>query len=94
MTFFWILWGIDAVIALIFVCFFFIGISDGSVSSFNGGLWFLTLAALAAILVGGYWLQMHQNAVLAKTLLAVLAIPGLLGGLFFLILLITNPRWN
>lgn len=87
MNFFWILWGIDAVIALIFVYFFFEGMGDGSTTSFNGGLWFF-------ILVGGYWLQTHQQQVVAKVLLAVLAIPGLLCGLFFLIILITNPRWN
>ncbi|GAB2553872.1 osmoprotectant transporter permease [Spirosoma areae] len=94
MTFFWILWSIDAVIALIFVYFFFEGMGDGSISSFNGGLWFLILAVLGAVLAGGYWLQTHQHEAGAKVLLGVLAIPGLLAGLFFLILLIANPRWN
>lgn len=94
MNFFWILWGVDAVIALIFLYFFFIGLADGSVSSFNGGLWFFILAALGTILLGSYWLQTHQQPAFAKLVLAVLAIPGLLCGLFFLIILITNPRWN
>ena len=94
MNFFWILWGVDAVIALVFLYFFFIGLADGSVSSFNGGLWFLILAALGAILLGSHWLNTHQQETFAKILLAVLAIPGLLCGLFFLIILITNPRWN
>lgn len=94
MNFFWILWGIDALIALVFIYFFFVGLGDGSVTSFNAGLWFFILAALGAILVGGYWLQTHQREGLAKSLLAVLAVPGLLCGLFFLIILITNPRWN
>lgn len=94
MNFFWILWGVDAVIALVFLYFFFIGLADGSVSSFNGGLWFVILAALGAILVGSYWLHTHQQETFAKILLAVLAIPGLLCGLFFLIILITKPRWN
>ncbi|MVM37081.1 osmoprotectant transporter permease [Spirosoma sp. HMF3257] len=94
MNIFWILWGIDGIIALIFFYFFFVGIADGSVSSYNGGLWFFMLIALSAILIGGYWLQTHQHEVGAKILLSVLAVPGLLCGLFFLILILTNPRWN
>ncbi|WP_020605690.1 hypothetical protein [Spirosoma spitsbergense] len=94
MKFFWVLWGFDAVIALIFLYFFFAGLADGSVSSFNSGLWFLILGALGAILLGGYWLRNHQQQGWATALLCMLAIPGLLAGLFFLLLLITNPRWN
>jgi hypothetical protein len=30
----------------------------------------------------------------AKILLGVLAVPGVLAGLFFLAVLILNPRWN
>ena len=61
MKFFWVLWGFDAVIALIFLYFFFVGLADGSVSSFNGGLWFLILAGLGAILLGSYWLRQQQT---------------------------------
>lgn len=94
MNLFWILWAIDALIALVFFYFFFVGITDGSVSSFNGALWFFILAALGAVLGGSYWLYTHQHITGAKILLAVLAVPGLLCGLFFLILILTNPRWN
>ena len=94
MNFFWILWGIDAVIALIFIYFFFEGLSDGTVSSFNAGLWVLLLAGLGAVLIGGYWLHTHQHEVGAKVLVSLLAVPGVLAGLFFLILILTNPRWN
>jgi uncharacterized membrane protein YidH (DUF202 family) len=94
MNFFWILWGTDAVIALVVLYFFFEGLGDGSVSSFNGGLWFFILGVLAAILGGSYWLQTHQYMTGAKVLLAVLAIPGVLLGLFFLLLILVNPRWN
>ncbi len=50
MILFWILWGIDAVVTLVALYFFFIGLSDGSVSSFNGGLWMGMLLGLAVIL--------------------------------------------
>ncbi|WP_338875758.1 osmoprotectant transporter permease [Spirosoma sp. SC4-14] len=94
MTFFWILWAFDAIIALIIFYFFFIGLADGTVSSFNAGLWFFILAAVGVIMIGSYWLQTHQYGLWAKVLLSVLAIPGALYGLFILLILITNPRWN
>ncbi|WP_018620903.1 hypothetical protein [Spirosoma luteum] len=94
MTFFRVLWAFDGALALIFLGFFFVGLADGSVSSFNAGLWFLILGGLGAILLGSYWLQTHQQQRWATALLCVLAIPGLLAGLFFLLMLITNPRWN
>lgn len=52
-----ILWGLDAAIALIFLYFFFAGLADGSISSFNIGLWLLILLAIATILGGGYGLR-------------------------------------
>src|ERR1051325_6776079 len=52
-----ILWGIDALTALVFVVFFIIGIGDGTVSSFNIMLWLLILGILAAVLIGSISLQ-------------------------------------
>lgn len=94
MTTFWILWGIDAITALIILYFFFTGLSDGSVSSFNGGLWFIILAALAVILLGSLWLKASGYLGWAKSLLSVLAIPATLYALFIVLVLITKPRWN
>lgn len=91
---FWTLWGIDALAALILVSFFFVGLSDGSVSEDNMVIWLLLLVGAAALLGGGYWLFTHQQAVAAKLVLALLAIPTLLYGLFILFALIINPRWN
>lgn len=94
MTFFWILWGFDAILALVVLYFFFIGLADGSVSSFNMGLWLFLLAAVAAILLGSLWLKSHGRPGLAKGVLSILAIPGFLYVLFMLVVLITKPRWN
>jgi hypothetical protein len=49
---FWILWGWDALIAAVFVYFFLAGLADGSVSSFNMGLWLVTLGVLAVVMLG------------------------------------------
>lgn len=91
---FWIPWAIDAVIALIALYFFFIGLADGSVSSFNIGLWLLILLGLAIVVGGGLWLRSAGRSGLAMVLLLILAVPGVLVGLFFAVLLIAAPRWN
>lgn len=91
---FWLLWGFDGLIALLVLYFFIVGLVDGSVSSFNIGLWALILVALAAILGGGFFLRSAGHPVAAAVLLAVLAVPGLLAGLFFLLILLLKPRWN
>lgn len=94
MTFFWILWGFDAVIALVVLYFFFIGLADGSVSSVNMGLWLFLLSVVAAILSGSLWLKSHDKIGLAKGVLCVLAVPGFLYLLFILVVLIGKPKWN
>jgi hypothetical protein len=85
---------VDAVAAAAIFYFFVIGIADGSVSSFNAGLWAAILAGVAAVLVGGWRLNAAGKRGLATTALAVLAMPALAFGLFVLLHLITQPRWN
>lgn len=94
MTSFWILWGIDALAALIVLYFFFVGLADGSVSSYNSGIWTLLLCAVAVVLLGSLWLQSNGHLGWAKTLLWILAVPTLLYGLFILVVLLSGPRWN
>lgn len=94
MTFFWILWGFDAIIALVVLYFFFVGLADGSVSSFNMGLWLTLLAVVAIVLWGSLWLKSHGRIGFAKGVLSILAVPGFLYLLFLLVVLIGKPRWN
>jgi hypothetical protein len=91
---FWIPWAVDAVIGLVSVSFFLIGLGDGTVSSFNILLWLATLLTLAAILGGSLWLRAHGRHRPAIGLAWVLAAPGLAYGLFIIVVLITQPRWN
>ena len=91
---FWIPWAIDAVIAAIAVFFFLWGLADGSVSAFNIGLWMLMLGGVAVVVAGSLWLRSIGRTGLATGLALLLAIPGVLVGLFFLILIVGNPRWN
>ena len=89
-----ILLGIDAVVAAVAVYFFVVGLADGSVSSFNMGLWAAILIGLAAILWGGHALHAAGKEWPARIVLAVAAVPGVLAGLFMLLVVVTNPRWN
>jgi hypothetical protein len=89
-----VLFGIDALAALVLVYFFAIGIADGSVSSFNSGLWLATLAALAAILGGGAALRARGNTRAAIVVLLILAVPAIIFALFALSMIVLQPRWN
>lgn len=85
---------INLLIAAIAVFFFVWGLSDGTVSSFNAGLWAGLLAVVIGVPTGGYLLHRNGQRAAALVLLGLLAVPGLLAALFFLILMIAQPRWN
>ena len=94
MTAFWILWVFNALMALIPIYFFFIGISDGSVSSNNIGIWTVLLLVVAAVIGGSLLLKAYNQMQLAKTLLIIAAIPGAVAIIFFAVVMISKPRWN
>lgn len=89
-----ILWGVDVVAALVALAFFFIGIEDGTVSSFNIMLWLALLGGLAVIVFGSNTFHVRGQHGLAFILAAVLAVPALLACLFFAFLLVSGVRWN
>ena len=91
---FWLPWGIDALIGAVALYFFFVGLADGSVSSFNMGLWMLILFVLTAIVGGSIWLRSRGNQGIAVALLLLLAIPGALVGFLLLALLIVRPDFK
>jgi hypothetical protein len=91
---FCIAWAIDAVIAIVVLYFFFVGLADGSVSSCNIRLWFLILFGLGSVVGVSLWLKSAGRRSLATLLLLILAVPGVRFGLFFVVLLIAAPRWN
>lgn len=89
-----VLWWFDALIAGVAIYFFLVGLADGSVSSFNAGLWTVILLSLAAVLLGSRALRSAGQSKPAIALLLLLALPGILAALFFILVLVTNPRWN
>jgi hypothetical protein len=91
---FWFLWSIDAAIAAIALYFFFSLAAGGRVGSFNILPWFAILAALAAVVGGSVWLRSVGQHAVAIVLLLLLAIPGALFALFFLLLLILHPNFH
>ena len=91
---FWLAWGLDAIIAAIAVFFFYVGLADGSVSSFNIAIWMVLLLAVAAVVGGSLYLRTLGHTRLALGLVWIPAIPGFLAVLFFIVVLIAQPRWN
>jgi hypothetical protein len=88
------LFACSLVTSLVAIVFFVIGIEDGSVSSFNLGLWCVLLAGVCASLWAGHAFFSKGKKGLAYAALAVTAVPGIVGALFILLILITQPRWN
>jgi hypothetical protein len=86
--------GIDVLAALVVVYFFVIGLNDGSVSSFNGELWAGLIAAVAAVVGGGWALSAKGHRGAAVAVLLILAVPAVAYALFLALILITQPRWN
>ncbi|MCP9750190.1 hypothetical protein [Ferruginibacter sp. HRS2-29] len=94
MTFFNIMWGIDAITASVVLIFFFIGMADGTVSGTNLGLWTMIIAVLIVVLFGSLWLRGNGYPGFAMLLTLILAIPALLFVLYFGIAILTKQRWN
>jgi hypothetical protein len=91
---FWFLWYIDAVIAGVVLYFFFSLATHDRIGSFNILPWLIILAALAAVVAGSLWLRSAGQRALAIVLLLLLAFPGTLYVLFFLLLLILHPNFH
>jgi hypothetical protein len=91
---FWLFWGFDGVVALVILYFFVQGLLDGSVSTTNITLWGVLLLLIVSVLGGSIFLRSHGHPIMAALVLFVLALPGLLYGLFFLAVLLLHPRWN
>lgn len=89
-----ILLAFNALAAAVVLFFFFWGVSDGTVSSLNIGIWLALLAATALSLGGGWFFYAKGNRAVALLVLMILALPGLAFLAFTLLLLIANPRWN
>lgn len=91
---FWTLWVFNALMALIPIWFFFVGIGDGTVGSENIGIWVILLVVVLGILGGSFQLMRTNHLKAARIILIISAIPCLLAILFFLVVMLSNPRWN
>jgi hypothetical protein len=89
-----VLWWIDVIAAVVAVAFFFIGVADGSVSSFNIVLWTALLAGVAVVVFGSRGLNLKGRKWPAIGLAAVLALPALGFGLMILVFAVSGVRWN
>ena len=91
---FWLPCTVVLLMAAAAFAFFLIGIADGSVSSFNFGLWLAILTVAAGIPAGAFWLRASGHTTAAAVLLWIAATPGLLAVVFFLTVILSGERWN
>jgi hypothetical protein len=91
---FWIPWTINLLVSSLLVFFFLLGLADGSISSFNLGLWLLILCAAVVVVGGSLALRAAAHVKWAQALVTVFAVPGVLVGLFFAVILLVPGRWN
>jgi len=89
-----LLLGVDALVGAVVLWFFLLGLEDGGVSELNITLWVIVFLGLAAVMFGGLVLRARGRDAAAKLLLGLLAVPALLVGLFFLVMVLLDPRWN
>ncbi|TMJ19313.1 MAG: osmoprotectant transporter permease [Alphaproteobacteria bacterium] len=85
---------VAAIAAAVLGYFFLWGLSDGSVSSFNIGIWLALVGGAGAILGGGLYLARRGQRGAATAVLALLALPAIAFVLFFGLLILSHPRWN
>ena len=91
---YWFLFGIDCIAAAVAVFYFFLGLGDGTVSSFNITIWMLLLGGIGAVLGGGHVMRRAGQVWFANVVLAILGLPSLFAGLLMLLLIANPPRWN
>lgn len=86
--------AIDILTSLVIGGFFFVGLADGSISSFNFPLWIGILFAVTAIVAGGLAFHRAAKTVFANLTLALLAVPAVLFGLYVVTFVVTGSTWN
>jgi hypothetical protein len=89
-----VLLGLDLLAAAILLYFFFLGLADGSVSSFNLDIWIALLVGVAIVFGSALILRRAAWPRLANVVLAVPAVPLLLYGIFMLIVVLSGESWN
>ena len=84
---FWTGWLVEVGVALVLTYFFWVGISDGTVSSNNIGIWAtLLLGAFGVVALG---LMLWKNDRLRVLACALAALPAI-GVIFFFVVLVTS----
>jgi hypothetical protein len=86
--------GLAVLPAAAAIWFFVLGLGDGSVSEFNILLWLGLLAVACGVPALGAALQGNGQALAAKLVLALGAVPAAIGIVVLLVLIVAPPRWH
>jgi hypothetical protein len=91
---FLIVLAVDAIVPIIAIFYFFVGISDGTVSSRNIMMWVLLLAALVLLWLACLYFYKAGWIKLAWAIAILLGLPAMIGLLYILMFMFGNVRWN
>jgi hypothetical protein len=86
--------GLAGAVAGVILLFFLWGTADGTVSSYNIGLWLVLLAVPAGILWGATALRRQGRTGISTLLLALLGVPGVLAAALIVFLSLTVTSWH
>lgn len=90
---FWTSWVIAAAVTVVALGFFLVGLTNGTVSSFNAGIWVLILPGTVGVTWGSWMLKKNGRPGWGALLALVLALPVLVGLLVLLLTLGTGASW-
>jgi len=91
---FWTLWTIATLGAAAALGFFLWGLTDGTVSSDNIGIWLVLLAFAGVPVAGSLGLKRAGRTGLGVVLLLLPAVPALLYAVFIAAVVLSGARWN
>lgn len=91
-----ILWGFNALMSLMPVGYFFVGLGDGSITASNMGMWMILLLVVAGILGGSVWLRNNNRPRIAWWVLILGAAPYALMIILYLATVLSggNRGWQ
>ncbi len=93
MTFYRLLFAVDA-LTLLVLCYFFLDALQYSPASDSFAIWLPILSVLLGLLAGARALKAAGRSRLAVAVLLLPAAPAIIFVLFFELLLAANPNWQ
>ena len=94
MVLFGILFAINIIGALVALTFFIVGLSDGTVTTFNILIWAGMLGVMFSMPFAAWAMRMRGRERLGMLMLLPVALPALAAGALTLAMIVNPPNWR